>query len=335
MSKQVFVFRQKEEAVAATAEFILDWCASNPGVALGGATGRSPIDVWRTIWERLDGPRQDEKPAFLARNVVFLDEYFGAYPAYYNWAWRNLRVGVGGFSAERVFTPRGCYFEDGRIVSSSRLEEILNDWPDDWTACTLPGEEGSPPEIRIKPDAEHPVLADIRQTLNDYDQLVRDQGARLQLLGIGVGGAIDRDEEAGGHIGFVEYGAADPETRTMLIKMAGSTQRANRNDFLLQNADGPVSLEPSTYAVTQGISTILSAGHLLLMAWGASKREAVSRMFLGAPGPKNPAAWIQTHKVATVFLDEGAFGSIAPKQLEERGWRVEFDPTLALHRPTR
>ncbi len=329
MSKQVFVFDRKEDAVVATADYILDWCAAHPEAALGGATGRSPIDVWKTIWERLSGPRSEEKLAFTARNVVFLDEYFGAYPAYYHWAWRNLRVDTGGFAPERVFAPRGCFFEDGRLVASSRLEEILNDWPDDWTACTTPGEEGTPPEVRIQTQAEHPVLVKIRQTLEDYDQLVRDQGARLQLLGIGVGGAVARDEAAGGHIGFVEYGAADPDSRTMLVRMAASTRRANRDDFLLHNADGAVALEPSTFAVTQGISTILSAGRLMMMAWGASKREAVARMFLGAPGPKNPAAWVSTHKAATVFLDRGAFGELDRRRLEERGWSVEFDPTRA------
>jgi 6-phosphogluconolactonase/glucosamine-6-phosphate isomerase/deaminase len=332
MSKHVFVFDCKEAAVAATAEFILDWCAEHPGAALGGATGRSPIGVWEAIWSALAGPRRAERRRFLERNVVFLDEYFGAYPAYYHWAYRNLRQGAGGevgFAAERVFTPRGAYFENGRIVAGSRLEEILADWPEDWQSWTLPGEDGTPPEVRIQPGAEHPVLAEIRQSLDDYDRLVRDHGDRLQLLGIGVGGAIAHDLEAGGHIGFVEYGAADGDSRTMLVRLAPSTIEANRDDFLLTSSDGAVRLEPSSFAVSQGISTILSAGRLLLLAWGAAKQEAVSRMFLGEPGPKNPAAWIQTHPAATIFMDRGAFGELDRGLLHDRGWSVAFDAAPA------
>jgi hypothetical protein len=258
------------------------------------------------------------------RDVVFLDEYFGAYPSYYHWALRNLRVGQGGFAAERVFTPRGCFFENGRIVSSTRLEEILRDWPDDWEARTQPGEDGRPPEVRLRRRPEHPVLAEIRQALDEYERLVRDHHDRLQILGIGVSGASDRDTEAGGHIGFVEYGAADGDSTTMLVRLAPSTQAANRSDFLLKNADGDVRLEPSSFAVSQGVSTILSAGHLLMMAWGAAKREAVSRMFLGTPGPKNPAAWVSIHPAATLFLDRAAWGDLRPDVLEDRGWSVEF-----------
>jgi 6-phosphogluconolactonase/glucosamine-6-phosphate isomerase/deaminase len=327
MSKQIFVFDNQAEAVAATAEFILDWCVAHPGSALGGATGRSPIGVWKTIWDQLAGPRQKEKVAFTSRNVIFLDEYFGAYPSYYHWAWRHLRVAEGGFAADRVFTPRGCFFEDGRIVSSHRLEEILTDWPDDWRARTLPGEDGVPPEVRILPTAEHPVLLELRDAMREYDRLARDHSDRLQLLGIGVGGAVTHDPAAGGHIGFVEYGAAEGESSTMLVRLAPSTRQANRDDFRLNNADGELSLEPASFAVTQGVGTILSAGRLLMMSWGASKREAVSRMFLGAPHPKNPAAWVQTHPAATVFLDRAALGELSSAALASRGWDVVFNPS--------
>jgi 6-phosphogluconolactonase/glucosamine-6-phosphate isomerase/deaminase len=275
----------------------------------------------------LSGPRRSESKPFLARDVVFLDEYFGPYPAYYQWAYRNLRrpaAGEARFAADRIFTPRGCFFENGRVVTSSRLEEILADWPEDWEARTLPGEAGAPPEVRIRRGAEHPVLGEIRQSLDDYDALVRDHNDRLQLLGIGVGGAIAHDRGAGGHIGFVEYGAADGDSGAMLVRLAPSTIEANRDDFLLRNADGDARLEPSSFAVSQGISTILSASRMLLMAWGAAKQEAVARMFLGEPGPKNPAAWIQEHAAATVFLDRAAFGNLDREALEERGWAVQL-----------
>lgn len=325
MAKQVFVFSSKKLAELAVAEYIIAWCQENKGCGLGGATGRSPVGVWAWVWDIL-GVKPEARQAVVQQPVVFLDEYFGPYPSYHHWAWRNLRVGTGGFGPEKVHVPRGCFFENDRVVTSARLDEILADdhFRDDWNAETVPGEDENPPEIRIKDTAEHELLAEIRSTLHDYDTIARGFDQRLQLLGIGVGGAIDMDTDAGGHIGFVEYGAAARDTKTMLVRLAPSTIDANEDDFVLSNADGDASLEPSHYAVTQGISTILSAGELLLMAWGESKQLAVERMFLGAPSEKNPAGWVQDHPNVTVFVDRGAIGDLDLDQLEKREWSVDF-----------
>jgi len=170
------------------------------------------------------------------------------------------------------------------------------------------------------------VLSEIRESMLNYDMRVRERGSRLQLLGVGVGGAIDRDQRAGGHIGFVEYGGAAGDSTTMLVRLASSTAQANLADFDLHSADGPASLEPANFAVTQGISTILSAGELLMMAWGESKSKAVERMFYGEPSPQNPAAWVQRHENVTVFLDRKAFRGLDVYQLGKRGWSVETLP---------
>jgi 6-phosphogluconolactonase/glucosamine-6-phosphate isomerase/deaminase len=333
MGKQLFVFGSQKLAEFAVAEYTIGWCQENKGCGLGGATGRSPIGVWSWIWEILE-VRPGDREAVVQQHVVFLDEYFGPYPSYHHWAWRNLRIGRGGFRPENVYLPRGCFFEpfkEDRIVTSERLGEILGEeaFEDDWEKRTAPGEDDRPPEIRIRDEPEHPLLAEIRRSLSDYDTMVkREFGKRLQLLGIGVGGAIKTDADAGGHIGFVECGAAAEDTGTMLVHLAPSTIQANEDDFLLTNADGEVSLEPSHYAVTQGVSTVLSAGELLMMAWGASKQQAVERMFLGTAGPKNPAAWIQQHPNTTVFLDRAAFGTLDPVVLKARGWSVRFLDTV-------
>jgi len=336
MAKRLFVYETKSDAIPKVGSYIIDWCVENEGCGLGGATGRSPIDVWKWIWDELESGRRHDREALVGQDVVFLDEYLGAFPAYFHWAWRHLRIGQAGigFSADKVFVPRGCFFEpyQNRIISSSRLEEILSEWTECWDGFTEPGEGNKLPEIRIKEnpvdaDAIHPVLAKIRETLKDYDSIVHTHSKRLQLLGLGIGGSIQHDKEAGGHIGFVESGAAARDTQTMLVRLARSTISANEPDFLLRNEDGDVSLEPSHFAVTQGISSILDfTGELLLMAWGQSKQLALHRMFLGTPGPKNPAAWLQNHKHdnVTVFVDRAALGELDQRILEERGWSVEF-----------
>lgn len=333
MSRQVFVFKQQTEAVERIARYLIEWGTNpdNEGKGYGGATGRSPVGVWNSVWNLLDKEYANQREAFLRHEVCFLDEYLGAMPSYYQWAWRNLRVDHGGFSSDKVFVPRGCFFEHDRVVSPGRLEEILTEWPDEWTAAGLPGEDRRPPEVRIHKDAQHPVLTQIRQSLVDYDQVVRSHDQRLQLLGLGVGGMIATHPEAGGHIGFVEAGAAsataaettgDPSGSVMLTRLAPSTLAANETDFQLRNDDGAVTVEPSHMAITQGCGTILSAGEILMMAWGESKQAALERTLLGQPNPLNPAAHLQLHDNVTIYVDEAAFGQLSIKDVSDAGWTV-------------
>lgn len=311
--KIIQVYSDKESGVGGAADFIIDWNWKTNGAALGGATGSSPVGAWAAVWRKLeDHPEARRK--LVRRPIAFLDEYAGPFPSYHHWAWRNLRIGRGGFPAESVYVPRGCFFEDGRIVTSTRLDALLAETTGQWEARTEAGEDGEPPEIRIKGSAVHPVLCEIRDSVTAYDRFVRALPQRLQILGIGVEG----------HIGFVERGAAARDTGTMLVKLASSTLRANEDDFRLRNSDGgDVSLEPAHYAITQGIGTMLSAGAILMLAWGAKKRPAVERMLLHDPSTQNPAGWIQEHEHVTVVLDVDAFGSLDDRDLKARGFRVE------------
>src|ERR1700734_2655837 len=90
---------------------------------------------------------------------------------------------------------------------------------------------------------------DIKQHCIEYEQMVEDAGGvDLQILGIGNNG----------HIGFNEPGSSIL-SRTRLIPLANSTRIANSQDF--QN----ISQVPRL-AITMGISTILRARRIILMA---------------------------------------------------------------------
>ncbi|TSC71529.1 MAG: glucosamine-6-phosphate deaminase [Parcubacteria group bacterium Gr01-1014_38] len=336
MSVRILYGDTKDFTIPIVGTYVIDWCVAHPGDGLGGATGNSPVPLWAYIWSALAGDRSADREAVTSQEIFFLDEYVGAFPSYHHWAWRNLRVGRGGFEAKRVHVPRGCFVEqtlgrEHRIVTSDALDMILDATRDssskeaEWEPRTEDGEDGFPPEVRILECATHPVLCEIRDSMRLYDTLVRSHNRRLQVLGIGVGGAIDRDPEVGGHIGFVECGAAAEDTGVMLVRLAASTVRANADDFVLK---GDALLEPVRFAITQGIATILSAGELLLLAWGAGKQEAVERMLLGTPGPQNPAAWVQDHAHVTLVLDQAAFGDLDAAVLGDRGFTVEF-PTVS------
>lgn len=313
MAMSIGVYPDMTRGIEGAADFLLDWNWRSNGAALGGATGNSPVGVWAAVWRKLDS-RPEAAWKLVRRPIAFLDEYLGSFPSYHHWAWRNLRIGRGGFAAGLVSVPRGCFFEGNRIVTSNRLDVILTETTGQWTAMTEPGEEGAPPEIRIMGTATHPVLCEIRDSMAAYDRFVRTLPNRLQILGIGVTG----------HIGFVERGAAAGDTGVMLTRLASSTLQANESDFRLRNPDGEdVSLEPAHYAITQGIGTVLSAGHILMLAWGTKKRAAVERMLLHDLGAQNPAGWIQAHDHVTIILDTDAFGSLNEDDLAARGFRVE------------
>lgn len=123
-----------------------------------------------------------------------------------------------------------------------------------------------------------------------YERMIEEAGGiDLQLLGIG----------RNGHIGFNEPGSTR-ESRTRLVKLHEDTLKANARFF----SDGPV---PTT-AVTMGISTILSARQIALLATGGAKADAIRRAGCGGFQAECPASALQEHDNVTWFLDTAAAG---------------------------
>lgn len=122
-----------------------------------------------------------------------------------------------------------------------------------------------------------------------YEQSIVDAGGvDIQLLGIG----------ANGHIGFNEPGSSlgaptHPEV------LHPQTVKDNAR-FFDSEADVP------THVLTQGLATISRARHLLLVATGANKADAVHAMIEGPVSAMCPASVLQLHPEATVVLDEAA-----------------------------
>ena len=66
-----------------------------------------------------------------------------------------------------------------------------------------------------------------------------------------------------------------------------------------------------THALTQGLGTILEARHLVLLATGGAKADAVAAALTGPVTPDCPASVVQLHPRVTVVLDETAAGFFA------------------------
>ena len=150
-----------------------------------------------------------------------------------------------------------------------------------------------PPEALDWPHGDAPDLpAECRR----YEAAIAGAGGvDLQILGIG----------ADGHLAFNEPGSS-LSSRTRVKTLTARTREDNAR-FFGSAADVP------HHVVTQGLGTILEAGHLLMVAIGEGKAGPIARALEGPVSAACPASVLQLHETATVLLDPAA-----AKQLEHR-----------------
>jgi len=142
------------------------------------------------------------------------------------------------------------------------------------------------PDLVRVPDGR---AADIEAACRDYEEAIAAVGGvDIQLLGIG----------ANGHIGFNEP-TSSFASRTRIKTLAPRTRADNARFF--DNAD-----DVPTHCLTQGLGTILDARHLVLVAQGDSKAEAIRQSVEGPVSSMWPGSALQMHQNATVIIDEGA-----------------------------
>lgn len=114
-------------------------------------------------------------------------------------------------------------------------------------------------------------------------------GIDVQILGIGTDG----------HIGFNEPGSS-LASRTRIKTLTRQTRMDNARFF-----GGDIDAVP-THCLTQGLGTIMGARHVVLVATGRSKAEAVHHLAEGAVTALWPASILQHHPHATVLVDDAA-----------------------------
>ncbi|WP_371788205.1 glucosamine-6-phosphate deaminase [Streptomyces griseoaurantiacus] len=131
---------------------------------------------------------------------------------------------------------------------------------------------------------------DVQAACEAYDAaLAAAGGVDLQLLGIGTDG----------HIGFNEP-CSSLASRTRIKTLTEQTRVDNARFF-----DGDIAQVPH-HVITQGIGTILEARHLVLLATGEGKADAVAATVEGPVAALCPASALQLHPHATVVVDEAA-----------------------------
>ncbi|HWJ85851.1 MAG TPA: glucosamine-6-phosphate deaminase, partial [Cellulomonas sp.] len=134
------------------------------------------------------------------------------------------------------------------------------------------------------------LAADVIAACADYERAIADAGGvDLQLLGIGTDG----------HVAFNEPGSS-LASRTRIKTLTRQTREDNARFF-----DDDISQVPE-HCLTQGLATIMSARHLVLLATGRGKAEAVHQLVEGPVSAMWPATVLQHHPHVTVLVDDAA-----------------------------
>jgi glucosamine-6-phosphate deaminase len=130
--------------------------------------------------------------------------------------------------------------------------------------------------------------AEMKNYCTSYEQAIETAGGiDLQILGIGQNG----------HIGFNEPGASIL-SKTRLVNLENSTRLANSYEF-------ETITKVPRLAVTMGISSILKAKKIILLAWG-NKASIVSKSVEGNVTESIPASILQQHNDCTFVIDQAA-----------------------------
>jgi glucosamine-6-phosphate deaminase len=123
-----------------------------------------------------------------------------------------------------------------------------------------------------------------------YEKAIADAGGiDLQILGIGTDG----------HVAFNEPGSS-LASRTRIKTLTSQTRADNARFF----GDDPEAVPQ--HCLTQGIGTIREARHLVLVATGRRKAEAIHQLVEGPVSAMWPATALQLHPHVTVVLDPPA-----------------------------
>ncbi len=139
-------------------------------------------------------------------------------------------------------------------------------------------------------DGPDGLATDIPAACVAYESAIQAAGGvDLQILGIGTDG----------HIAFNEPGSS-LASRTRIKTLTGQTRVDNARFF-----GNDLDAVP-THCLTQGLGTIMEARHVVLVATGRGKAEAVHHLVEGAVSALWPATILQHHPHVTVLLDEAA-----------------------------
>ena len=170
--------------------------------------------------------------------------------------------------------------------------------------------------IDVKPENVHVPKLDkildsdaVTEFCAQYDRMA--SGLDLLIMGTGEKGQI----------GFNEAGASDKgRTRTVLLPYTSRKRQA-------KNFAGNMHDTPDK-AIAMGISTMLTAKKIHLIAWGEDKASVVKKIVEDDMNPSCPASYLQKHDNISFYVDENAASqltrNVAPWLVGPCEWTPKF-----------
>ncbi|ORU00649.1 Glucosamine-6-phosphate deaminase [Anaerovibrio sp. JC8] len=185
-------------------------------------------------------------------------------------------------------------------VTTFNLDEYIGMSPDNPQSYHYFMQENFFRHINIRPEnvfLPDGMADDMVAEGERYEKLIASRGGiDLQVLGIGQNA----------HIGFNEPDVKFAAT-THKVELDEETIQANSRFF------NSVSDVPR-YAISMGIKTIMMAEHVILLANGRNKAEAVYKAVCGDVTPEAPASILQLHRDVAIILDKQA-ASLLPSAI--------------------
>jgi glucosamine-6-phosphate deaminase len=134
------------------------------------------------------------------------------------------------------------------------------------------------------------LAVDLEAACAAYEEAISAAGGiDLQILGIGTDG----------HVGFNEPGSS-LASRTRIKTLTEQTRSDNARFFA-----GDIDAVPQ-HCLTQGLETIMQARHIVLIATGRAKANAIHQLVEGPVSAMWPATILQHHPHVTVLIDNAA-----------------------------
>ena len=144
-------------------------------------------------------------------------------------------------------------------------------------------------KVDVLPDHIHVPDGSVSQSevgryCDSFDKIARG----LDLLVMGIGGK--------GQVGFNEAGTSI-KSRTRAVLLPYRSRKIQAKNF-----NGDINATPKM-AITMGLSTMMSAKRVILMAFGESKTLAVKSIVEDEMNVNTPASCFQLHENAELFAD--------------------------------
>jgi glucosamine-6-phosphate deaminase len=150
----------------------------------------------------------------------------------------------------------------------------------------------------------------LKESCIAYEQTIEKTGGiDLQILGIGKNG----------HIGFNEPGSSF-HSKTRVIHLDQQTRMANTYEFHDLN-------KVPKLAITVGISSIMKAKKIVLLAWG-DKASIVAKSIEGDVREQIPASVLQNHDDCTFVIDELASSELTRNKAPWLTGSNEWTPNM-------